>query len=161
MKDQIRRYDTSKLIEDQYEPGSNGTVLRNLLGITTQEDMKLLKQRNYGSFRRKCSVRFIVISHSLSKISVKCTGNGWGEYTYGLVCPEASISARTVLTLPWLGLFPRCWRNLKASSYGSSLHACLQTVMKSLMPWPKSMWSLCSSIHSGKVTVVWGGCWQH
>ena len=27
------RYDTSNLLEDQYEPGSNGTVLRNLLGI--------------------------------------------------------------------------------------------------------------------------------
>jgi cell filamentation protein len=27
------RYDTSNLIEDQYEPGSNGKVLRNKLGI--------------------------------------------------------------------------------------------------------------------------------
>jgi cell filamentation protein len=27
----VDRYDTSNLIEDQYEPGSNGTVLRNLL----------------------------------------------------------------------------------------------------------------------------------
>jgi cell filamentation protein len=35
------RYDTSNLIEDQYEPGSNGTVLRNLLGITVPEDMEV------------------------------------------------------------------------------------------------------------------------
>jgi cell filamentation protein len=33
------RYDTSNLIEDQYEPGSNGTVLRNLLGISDPEEM--------------------------------------------------------------------------------------------------------------------------
>jgi len=29
------RYATSHLTEDQFEPGSNGTVLRNLLGIKT------------------------------------------------------------------------------------------------------------------------------
>ncbi|OGU08719.1 MAG: cell filamentation protein Fic [Geobacteraceae bacterium GWC2_58_44] len=33
------RYDTSHLVEDQYEPGSNGTVLRNLLGINDPEEM--------------------------------------------------------------------------------------------------------------------------
>ncbi len=33
------RYDTSGLPEDQYEPGSNGTVLKNLLGITTREEL--------------------------------------------------------------------------------------------------------------------------
>ena len=33
------RYDTSKLVEDQFEPGSNGTVLRNLLGIKDPEEM--------------------------------------------------------------------------------------------------------------------------
>jgi hypothetical protein len=27
----VDRYDTSNLIDDQYETGSNGTVLRNLL----------------------------------------------------------------------------------------------------------------------------------
>jgi cell filamentation protein len=35
------RYDTSGLPEDQYEPGSGGTVLRNLLGITTREEMEI------------------------------------------------------------------------------------------------------------------------
>jgi cell filamentation protein len=35
------RYNTSNLIEDQYEPGSNGSVLRNLLGITSQEEMEI------------------------------------------------------------------------------------------------------------------------
>lgn len=33
------RYDTSRLIEDQYEPGSNGTVLRNKKGITDSVEM--------------------------------------------------------------------------------------------------------------------------
>jgi cell filamentation protein len=35
------RYYTSNLPEDQYEPGSNGTVLRNLLGITSPEQMEI------------------------------------------------------------------------------------------------------------------------
>jgi len=35
----IDRYDTSNLIEDQYEPGSNGKVLCNLLGIIDPVEM--------------------------------------------------------------------------------------------------------------------------
>jgi cell filamentation protein len=35
------RYDTSGLTEDQYEPGSDGTVLKNLLGITSREEMQI------------------------------------------------------------------------------------------------------------------------
>ena len=33
------RYSTSHLLEDQYEPGSDGKVLRNLLGITDVEEL--------------------------------------------------------------------------------------------------------------------------
>lgn len=33
------RYNTAHLVEDQYEPGSDGKVLRNLVGITSQEEM--------------------------------------------------------------------------------------------------------------------------
>jgi cell filamentation protein len=36
---QTDRYDTSNLIEDQYEPGSNGKVLCNLLGIIDPVEM--------------------------------------------------------------------------------------------------------------------------
>ncbi len=35
------RYDTSGLPEDQFEPGSGDTVLRNLLGISSREDMEI------------------------------------------------------------------------------------------------------------------------
>ena len=34
------RYDTSGQSEDQYEPGSDGRVLKNLLGITTREKLE-------------------------------------------------------------------------------------------------------------------------
>lgn len=37
------RYDTSNLIEDQYEPGSNGSVLRNLLGIVDPVEMGVVE----------------------------------------------------------------------------------------------------------------------
>lgn len=35
------RYNTSNLIEDQYEPGSDGKVLRNLLVITNPEEIEI------------------------------------------------------------------------------------------------------------------------
>jgi cell filamentation protein len=37
------KYDTSSLLENQYEPGSNGTVLKNLLGITTSDKLELVE----------------------------------------------------------------------------------------------------------------------
>ncbi len=37
------RYDTSNLTEDQYEPGSEGTVLKNLRGITSREEMEIVE----------------------------------------------------------------------------------------------------------------------
>lgn len=39
------RYDTSSLIEDQYEPGSRSRVLKNLLGIKRKRDMDMLEAR--------------------------------------------------------------------------------------------------------------------
>lgn len=35
----IDRYDTSALVENQYEPGSHGRVLKNLLGIVKKREM--------------------------------------------------------------------------------------------------------------------------
>ncbi len=34
------RYDTSNLPEDQFEPGSDDSVLKNLLGITSREKLE-------------------------------------------------------------------------------------------------------------------------
>lgn len=39
------RYDTSALIEDQYEHGSNKRVLRNKLGIKTKREMNLIEKQ--------------------------------------------------------------------------------------------------------------------
>lgn len=35
----MSRYDTAQLVENQYEPGSRGRVLRNLLGLKSQRAM--------------------------------------------------------------------------------------------------------------------------
>lgn len=40
-----RRYETSALLEDQYEPGSRGRVLRNLIGITGKREMDRVEMR--------------------------------------------------------------------------------------------------------------------
>jgi hypothetical protein len=43
------RYDTAGYPEDQYEPGSDGTVLKNLLGITSREGMAIVEtEQNVG-----------------------------------------------------------------------------------------------------------------
>ena len=39
-----QRYDTSYLIEDQYEPGSRGRVLRNKLGIKSSREMNRIEK---------------------------------------------------------------------------------------------------------------------
>ena len=41
------RYDTSNLPEDQYELGSNGTVLRKLLGITSRSQMEHVEEERF------------------------------------------------------------------------------------------------------------------
>ncbi|MGE4545686.1 MAG: hypothetical protein AB7D06_16460 [Pedobacter sp.] len=43
------KYDTSGLPEDQFEPGSDGKVLKNFLGITTREEMEIAETEKLWS----------------------------------------------------------------------------------------------------------------
>ncbi len=52
------RYTTSHLLEDQYEPGSNGTVLRNLLGITSKEVLEHVEEERFGRLMEEATNRF-------------------------------------------------------------------------------------------------------
>jgi cell filamentation protein len=52
------RYDTSHLPEDQYEPGSNGTVLRNLLGITSLAEMEHEEEVRFERLMEEAAGRF-------------------------------------------------------------------------------------------------------
>lgn len=47
------RYDTSLLIEDQYEPGSDGKVLRNIQGITDPEEMGVAETAELWSVQER------------------------------------------------------------------------------------------------------------
>ena len=40
-----RRYDVSHMTENQYQPGSRGRVLRNLLAITSKREMDLAEAK--------------------------------------------------------------------------------------------------------------------
>lgn len=51
------RYDTSHLPEDQYEPGSNGLVLRNLLGITSKEDLEHVEEERFERLMEESATR--------------------------------------------------------------------------------------------------------
>lgn len=47
------RYRTSHLIEDQFEPGSRGRVLRNLLHITRKREMDVIEAKQYAMVQPK------------------------------------------------------------------------------------------------------------
>lgn len=51
-------YSTSHLPEDQYEPGSEGTVLRNLLGITDKAKMEQIEAERFELLMETAAARF-------------------------------------------------------------------------------------------------------
>jgi cell filamentation protein len=52
------RYSTSHLPEDQYEPGSNGTVLRNLLGIKDKAELEHVEEEWFELLMDEATTRF-------------------------------------------------------------------------------------------------------
>jgi hypothetical protein len=52
------RYDTSHFPEDQYEPGSGGTVLRNLLGVTSKEELEQVEDVRFERLMEEAVARF-------------------------------------------------------------------------------------------------------
>jgi len=52
------RYDTSNLTEDQYEPCSNGKVLRNMLGITDKPEMEHFEEERFELLMDDATTRF-------------------------------------------------------------------------------------------------------
>jgi len=48
MKKDKSRYDTSGLIDGQFEPGPGGRVLKNLLGIKRKREMDQVEAREQG-----------------------------------------------------------------------------------------------------------------
>ena len=49
----MSRYDTTGLPEDQCEPKSDGKVLKNLLGITSREEMEIAETEKLWSAQEK------------------------------------------------------------------------------------------------------------
>lgn len=68
------RYDTTHLIENQYEPGANGAVLRNLLGITNPEEMGIAE------------------TEALWRVEEKLIGE---------ISPENSITVQDICNMHW------------------------------------------------------------
>jgi cell filamentation protein len=52
------RYDTSHLPEDQYEPGSDGTVLSNLVGIMSKEALEHVEEVRFERLMLEAASRF-------------------------------------------------------------------------------------------------------
>lgn len=76
-----RRYKTSHLLEDQYEPGSGGRVLRNLLGIKRKREMDRLEGQ-----RQVCALDELLGAHDqnhrFNAADIKCVHRMWLSSIY-------------------------------------------------------------------------------
>lgn len=72
------RYDTSGLPEDQYEPGSDGTVLKNLLGIASKEEIEQVEAERFEQVMEKALVCFDA-DHSFTAQDILWLHQSWLE----------------------------------------------------------------------------------
>lgn len=78
------RYDVSRLTEAQFEPGSDGLVLKNLLGITSPAEMDIA-EANALVVAVDRLVRMYDEEHVLRQaISASFTVCGWEAFMPGL-----------------------------------------------------------------------------
>jgi len=83
------RYDTSGLIEAQFQPGSNDTVLRNRLGITTVAEMNRREEDALVHATARAAAKYSA-SHTFSAADVCALHRDWlgeifdwaGEYRH-------------------------------------------------------------------------------
>ena len=75
------RHDTSHLTEDQYEPGSNGLVLRNKLGITDLEEMGIAETTALWRIQEKL-IGEIAADHSFTAQDICDMHRQWLESIY-------------------------------------------------------------------------------
>lgn len=75
------RYSTSHLLEDQYEPGSNGTVLRNLAGITRPDEMGVAETAALWRVQEKL-IGEIAVDYSFTAQDICDMHRQWLESIY-------------------------------------------------------------------------------
>jgi len=75
------RYTTSHLPEDQYEPGSDGTVLRNLLGITSLAEMEHAEEVRFERLMEEAAGRFDC-EHRFSAHDILWLHKAWLDGVY-------------------------------------------------------------------------------
>jgi cell filamentation protein len=81
------RYDTSQLPEDQYEPGSDGTVLRNLRGIVTRSEIDVIETAELWRVQEEL-IAEITQDHRFSSADIRLIHKRWLGSLY-----------------PWAGLY--------------------------------------------------------
>ena len=95
------RYDTSGLSEDQFEPGSGGRVLKNLLGITTREKIETAETAELWLAEGHL-LEEIEQDQSFTAQDIRDMHHLWlgNIYTWRGITVR-SISVKTALLLPW------------------------------------------------------------
>lgn len=88
-----KKYQTSHLIEDRYEPGSRGRVLKNLQGIKSKREMDRLEKQKYFDALQKIS-RLYGLEHQFTSGDICQMHKIWlGEiYPWAGECRSVNIS---------------------------------------------------------------------
>ena len=102
------RYQTTGA-EGEFEPGSNGQVLRNLVGISSSDDMDELELRLLGELYDEVLLQNLP-ARALTVADLKYWHRLW------LGRSVLSIWARTVSSSPLPGCCRACWPILSASA---------------------------------------------
>ena len=85
------RYDTAILTEDQYEPGSDGTVLKNLCGVTSKEELERIEEIQFEQLMEK-SVQHFDADHRFTLQDILWLHRFWLEKLFSWAGSYRSVN---------------------------------------------------------------------
>jgi len=72
------KYDTSSLPENQYEPGSDDRVLKNMAGITSREELEDVEEKRFEQVMQEAVIRFDA-EHRFTALDIVWLHQSWLE----------------------------------------------------------------------------------
>jgi len=85
------RYDTANLTEDQYEPGSDRTVLKNLCGVTSKKELERIEEVQFGQLMEK-AVQHFGIDHRFTVQDILWLHQFWLEKLFSWAGSYRSVN---------------------------------------------------------------------
>jgi cell filamentation protein len=125
------RYDTDHLIETQFEPGSRGRVLKNLLGIRLKREMDALEAVKLAE-ATDYAIRHISAAHSFTEQDVCALHRQWLGKVY-----------------PWAGEYRQV--NISKGGFTFAMAAQVPHLMAGLEKTVLAVYTPCHFVESEKV----------